>query len=665
MFAALTFRTAGIAAKLCGALGLLAVAAGVVGGSGVYAIRVYDAKVRTMERASERAIIGEKVNGLLNTVVMDARGLYLTNDPAEIEVYSKPLLANLARIDDLTHRWAGLVAPAEADALADCERQIQAFITLRTEVVRVARSRGAAEAARIGNNMTNRGNRQALSAAISTLVRQNEADVAAVARDLGQFQETMSIVLPALTAGIILSTVMLVLFIVIGGITRPLGRMIAAMKRLADGEFDIVVPARGKHDEVGQIAAALEVFRIHAVENQRLTEAGERERQAAEEQKRAALLDMAANIETSAGAALAEAAQRSVELSALAGSMQSMAERTGGSAKAAAAAAGQAWQTVQTVASAAEELAASITSIGGQVHTSAGIVVRAVAAGDTTRLAIDALDLEVGRIGAVAEMISDVAGKTNLLALNATIEAARAGEAGKGFAVVASEVKQLAAQTARSTQEITRHIAAIRAATGEALSAVNHMKATVSEIDTVSGSIAAAVEQQGVATAAIARTIAETAAAVSEMNGRNLEVSTEAGLGSEYAETVLANTRGLATAVSDLKTAIIRTVRTSSQEVDRRLFARHQVELAGQVHISGRPPCPVRLLDVSEDGARFAGCRDLAVGQRGELRLDGLATPVQFTVATQNGDQTGVRLADASARDAVRAMLKNHRKQAA
>ena len=260
--------------------------------------------------------------------------------------------------------------------------------------------------------------------------------------------------------------------------------------------------------------------------------------------------------------------------------MSASASRTEASAERAAKAAAQALANAQTVASAAEQLIASSREIGGQVSHSATAVSHAVQVGQETRNTIAALNTEVERIGAVADMIGEIAAKTNLLALNATIEAARAGVAGKGFAVVASEVKQLANQTARSTQEISQHIAQVRSATTASVEAVSRIEERITEISAIAGSITTAVEMQDAATAEIARTAAETASAAQEMATRVGEVSAEASKTDQYANEVNESAAALNKAVEQLGTSVIKVVRSSTAEMAPGTSAAVPVELA-------------------------------------------------------------------------------------
>ena len=356
----------------------------------------------------------------------------------------------------------------------------------------------------------------------------------------------------------------LIALLVCRGIIRPLAGMTTAMGRLAAGDTAIGIPSRAAQDEIGAMAKAVEVFRRNAIARADLEAGQQAQARRAAEEKRQALADMAETIERQASQALELVSNRTGVVAATADEVAASAARTGAAAQDAAAGAAQSFATAQTVASAAEELAASVREIGGQASQSIAVVERAIGAGRATRETIAALNERVAHIGAVAGMIGDIAARTNLLALNATIEAARAGDAGKGFAVVASEVKQLAAQTARSTQEIGRQIGEVRAATGASVTAVDQIERTIGEIEAIAGSIAAAVEQQGAATAEIARNVVGSAAAAQDMAKRVFEVSGEAEQASRHAAALHAEAAGLNTAVSELKQSLINVVRAAT-----------------------------------------------------------------------------------------------------
>ncbi|WP_439594400.1 methyl-accepting chemotaxis protein [Falsiroseomonas sp.] len=370
------------------------------------------------------------------------------------------------------------------------------------------------------------------------------------------------------------------------------------------------------------------------------------------ESRDAALVGMAETIERDAGKAVAQVSTLTGELAHTARAMSETASQTGHNAEDAAAAASQTQSTAQTVAAAAEQLTASIGEITRQVTVSGSAAQQAVAAGEGARGSIEVLSRQADQISHVAGIIADIASKTNLLALNATIEAARAGEAGKGFAVVASEVKQLATQTARSTEDISRQINAIREATDSAVGAVTQMVAQIGEIDRVVANVAEAVQQQGEATAEIARSIGQTAAAASEMSQRTEAVRAAVRQADQQASDVQRTAGTLDAAVVGLRTAVIHAVRTSSGRVNRRRHPRHPVDLPAQLVLGGAAPLAVRVRDLSASGARLDGAPQATTGAQGRLRLEGMELAVTVTHARANGD-CGVSLT-AVAADAPR-----------
>jgi methyl-accepting chemotaxis protein len=250
------------------------------------------------------------------------------------------------------------------------------------------------------------------------------------------------------------------------GIVRPLGELRAIVGAMAGGDLTRRARARSG-DEIGQMVAGV---------NQ------------ASESIAHALRTLAASADTLAGNA-DELSRNSDEISADATEASSQ-------ITVASEAANQVSFNVQTVASGSGEMSSSIDEIARNTNDGAAVAAEAVQSAQSTTDIMSQLGESSAQIGTVVKVISSIAEQTNLLALNATIEAARAGDAGKGFAVVAGEVKDLAQETARATENISRQIETIQTDTQRAVTAIGKISTIIQRINDFQLTIASAVEEQ-------------------------------------------------------------------------------------------------------------------------------------------------------------------------
>jgi methyl-accepting chemotaxis protein len=307
-------------------------------------------------------------------------------------------------------------------------------------------------------------------------------------------------------------------------ITQPLAAMKTAMMRLAEGDKTIEVPSANRTDEIGEMCAAVQVFKNSAIETDRLRGEQAKANQCQEQQRKADMNKLADQFEAAVGEIIESVSLASTELEVSANNLTRTAGRTRELSTVVAAASDEASANVQSVASASEEMASSVNEISHQVQESARIAGEAVAQAQKTNERVGELSKAAARIGDVVKFINTIAGQTNLLALNATIEAARAGEAGRGFAVVASEVKALAEKTAKATGEISQQIDGIRTATDESVLAIEEIGGTIGRISEIASTIAEAVEEQSVATREITRTVQQAAQGTQQVSSSITDV---------------------------------------------------------------------------------------------------------------------------------------------
>jgi methyl-accepting chemotaxis protein len=411
-----------------------------------------------------------------------------------------------------------------------------------------------------------------ITEAISSLVDAQLAGAGATYKSAAaNFQVSQGITFAALLAGI--AALGFSLWTTLFKTVRPLGALTEAMRQLADGRLETDIPCTGQKNELGQMAAAVGIFRENALERRRLEESA-RAAQEIERVKGEALQAHIRGFRSTVTKVLAGVNDGTDSMKSMADLLSNVAGDAAGRAALARSASGEASLNVQTVATAAEELAASTREIADQAQRASTIVAAATDIARATDEDVSSLAAAAERVGNVVGLINSIAEQTNLLALNATIEAARAGEAGRGFAVVAAEVKALANQTAKATEEISSQIAGIQASTGKAVGSIRTIGERVSEINGLNATIAAAVEEQEAVTREISQSIGRAAAGSTEVAENVDGVSAAIGETSAEAQRVHSVSNELARAAQELSAAIDGFLANVSGEGDTRQIRR-------------------------------------------------------------------------------------------
>jgi len=364
--------------------------------------------------------------------------------------------------------------------------------------------------------------------------------------------ETERLIMMIAAGGFLLGAV---LALMLGkGISQPMIAMCKAMRELAGGNFDVVLPGLGRKDELGEMTGAVEEFKMQAIAKaERDAAAQDAQNKASSAARRAELIRFADDFEAAVGVIVSNVSASAVQLESAAGTLTRTAETTQSLSSQVAGASEEASSNMQSVAAATEELSTSVDEIGRRVRESNRIAEAAVLQAQQTDGRIGKLSRAAQEIGDVVKLITAIAEQTNLLALNATIEAARAGDAGRGFAVVASEVKSLASQTAKATDEISTHISGMQGATQESVAAIKEIGGTIAQISNIASTIASAVEQQSSATQEIARSVQNVAQGTHEAAANIMQVNRGATETGSASEEVLNSAKTLSTESTRLR----------------------------------------------------------------------------------------------------------------
>ena len=247
---------------IVGVMGLISV---LIGGIAVHVVSEYSEKLHQYENAADRAFLGEHLNRQVTAVVMEARGIYASKDMEGAKKFAEGIGKELDGIDATLNEWRPLVPEAQKAAFDAVVTRAAEFRTFRMETARLGTTVSVASANEQGNNEGNRANRKAFQKEIDAVVETDTQNLAAIKDDIAAFETLMlMLVLGTVGAGLVLGGG-IAFYIATNELSRPIQNVTETMKRLAGGDLDTEVPYADRKDEIGEMAAAVAVFRQNAI----------------------------------------------------------------------------------------------------------------------------------------------------------------------------------------------------------------------------------------------------------------------------------------------------------------------------------------------------------------------------------------------------------------
>ena len=253
-------------------VGLMSAVSLVVGALSVFAMTESRARMQEYEMAAHRAHMGESLNRLVTAVVMEARGIYASDTKEDAAKFGEGLLKNLQKIDELLAEWKTQIREDQRSTFDNLLARAAEFKAFRSETVRLATEIGPEAGNEQGNNEANRNNRKAFQAEIDAIIKADLDELTVVDADLDQFNQMVILLLSGVVLIGVAAGAGFGLYIGRRQLSGPILELTTTMKRVAEGDFEAEIPGKGRQDEIGDMAAAVEVFKQNGLEVARMNE---------------------------------------------------------------------------------------------------------------------------------------------------------------------------------------------------------------------------------------------------------------------------------------------------------------------------------------------------------------------------------------------------------